>query len=245
MAIEIRLEWGMPAVELLDTWADCVIVVDVLSFCTSLDIATARGAHVHPFALGDKTIERFASARGAQIATRREGPGYSLSPTSLLEIKPETRLVLPSPNGGALCCAVQQAPLLAGCLRNSDAIATAAKVMGSRIAVIPAGEQWSDGSPRFAVEDLLGAGAIIHALMSSENSPGKLSPEARSAVAAFLSAAELGLHSALLESTSGLELTARGFADDIDLSSQLNTSACAPFLAEGGFLAYNLDPVVE
>jgi 2-phosphosulfolactate phosphatase len=238
------MEWGMPAVELLDSWADCVVIVDVLSFCTSVDIATARGAHIHPFAFGDKTIERFAAARGALVAGRRDTPGFSLSPSSLLNIQPETRLVLPSPNGGALCRAVQQAPLLAGCLRNANAVATAAKVIGNRIAIIPAGEQWSDGSARFAIEDMLGAGAIIRALMSGEDTY-QLSPEALSAVASFRFAAELGLQSTLQKSTSGVELMSRGFAADIALASLLNVSSCAPFLAEGGFLAYNLAPVVE
>jgi 2-phosphosulfolactate phosphatase len=47
-------------------------------------------------------------------------PPFSLSPVSLLEIPPGTRLVLPSPNGSAVAASVAAtgSVVLAGCLRN-------------------------------------------------------------------------------------------------------------------------------
>ena len=72
-----------------------------------------------------------------------------------------------------------QTPTFTGCLRNYQAVAAAAQKLGPKIAVIPTGEIWADGRLRPALEDWLGAGAIISQLS------GKVSPEARAALAVF------------------------------------------------------------
>lgn len=43
--VDIRCEWGLAGVEALSPTSDVVIIVDVLSFSTSVDIAAVR-AHV-------------------------------------------------------------------------------------------------------------------------------------------------------------------------------------------------------
>ena len=91
--------------------------------------------------------------------------------------------------------------------------------------VVPAGEQWPDGSLRPAIEDLLGAGAIIHHLALP------CSPEAQVARDAFRGA---GGHVGRLirASVSGRELIERGFAGDVDIAVEQEVSHCAP-LQEG------------
>ena len=79
---------------------------------------------------------------------------------------------MPSPNGATLSLATGDRPTFAGCLRNARAVAQALQRYGRRIGVVPAGERCKDGSLRPAVEDLLGAGAIIQHL------PGTRSLEA-------------------------------------------------------------------
>jgi 2-phosphosulfolactate phosphatase len=150
---EIRCEWGPVGVEQLAPISDAVVIVDVLSFTTCVDIAVGRGATVFPCLWKDERAAKLAKERNAVLAGRRGEGAFSLSPASLATIPQDMRLVLPSPNGSTLSMATGSVPTFAGCLRNA------------------AGERWHDGdsSLRPAIEDWLGAGAIIAQL------PGRLS----------------------------------------------------------------------
>lgn len=228
----VRFEWGRNGLLALAPASDVIVIVDVLSFTTCVEVATARGALIYPYGGPAEAAADFARARRAHLASRdRGGGGYSLSPHALRAIPAGTRLVLPSPNGATLSLAAADRPVLAGCLRNAEAVAARAQALGERIAVIAAGERWpSDGSLRPAVEDLLGAGAILQALA------GRRSPEAELAVAAFEQAApQLAAH--LAACGSGQELITRGFPEDVALAAQHNVSAGAPLLADGAFSA--------
>jgi 2-phosphosulfolactate phosphatase len=151
------------------------------------------------------------------------------------------RIVLPSPNGSALASQLADsgAVVLGACLRNRMAIARwlADRVhAGQRppvIAVIAAGERWPDDSLRPAVEDLWGAGAVISALESLGLTG--LSPEARSAAAAYAAVAAK-LHAELTDSTSGRELVDSGFGHDVAIAARLDASASVPMLAEDRFV---------
>ena len=127
------------------------------------------------------------------------------------------RLVLPSPNGSTLSLATGATPTLAGCLRNSRAVAARAARIGRRIAVIPCGERWPGDSLRPAVEDQLGAGAIISHLAGSK------SPEAHAAQALFESC-RTDLARIVAQCASGQELIRRGFRADIEHAARLDCS---------------------
>jgi len=149
---------------------------------------------------------------------------------SLLGIPPGTRLELASPNGAtvSLAAADAGAVVLAGCLRNASAVAAAARRLGGPVGMVAAGERRPDGSLRPAVEDLIGAGAVLHAL------GGHPSPEARAAVAAFLDAAP-DLPSVLADCASGRELAARGLAADLRLAAERDVSRTVPRLEGRAF----------
>jgi 2-phosphosulfolactate phosphatase len=100
-------------------------------------------------------------------------------------------------------------------------VAEAAQRLGSRFNVIPAGERWLDGSLRLALEDWLGAGAILRWL------PGSRSPEAASAVALFDRHRD-ELVATLDQCGSGRELDGRGHERDKFIAGQLNISDCVP-----------------
>lgn len=225
---QIRCEWGRHGIGELGATSDVVVVVDVLSFTTAVDIATARGGVVFPYPYRDESAARFADSVNAALASADRTGGFSLSPQSLLALPSGYRLVLPSPNGAALCAAADHPVLLAGCLRNASAVARAAARLGSTIAVIPAGETWPGGGLRPCFEDLMGAGAVIAALH------GSCSPEAALAAAAFRHFRER-LPRALRESGSGRELIERGFAPDVDLASELDVSRNVPRLVNRAF----------
>src|SRR5262249_29592458 len=138
----IRCEWGPSGLSELSAISNVVIVVDVLSFSTAVDVATARGAMVYPYPLKDSSAKQYADSVRAQMASADRKTGFSLSPESLLTVPPTYRLVLPSLNGGALCFAAPGRNVLTACLRNASAVAAAAVRLGSTFAVVPAGEIW-------------------------------------------------------------------------------------------------------
>lgn len=232
--MRVHLEWGLPGARALLGAAEVFIVVDTLSFSTCVDVACARGAEVIPHPFDRPAAQALAARLGAELARSRHDPeaAFTLSPASLDAIAPGTRLILPSPNGSAICAALVQKTVFAGCLRNAGAVARAAqaKAEGGAIAVIPAGEHWPDGSLRWALEDILGAGAILAGL------DGPLSPEAETAKDAFHTA-EGALADRLFASVSGRELVGLGFAQDVEFAARLNCSNAAPMLQGGAFRA--------
>lgn len=227
---ELRCEWGERGVAELAPTSDVVIIVDVFSFSTAVDIAVSNGAIVFPYGDRDDSLADYARVHAAQVAKEirtREG-GYSISPTSLAGIEAGYRLVLPSRNGAALSLITGRTTTLTACLRNAGAVAGAASDCGGTIAVIPAGERWPDGSLRPALEDWLGAGAVLAALR------GRPSPEAQAAVSAFREMRN-NLARALGDCYSGQELMERGFAGDIELAVQLDVSPSVPSLRDGAY----------
>jgi 2-phosphosulfolactate phosphatase len=232
---DARLEWAVEGARLLAGACPVVVVVDVLSFTTAIEVAVGRGAVVFPHRWPDAGAAAFARRVGAELAGGRDAPPasrFSLSPVSLLDVPPGTRLVLPSPNGSAVAAALADAGavVLAGCLRNASAVAAAAREAGGNglVAVVAAGERRPDGALRPAVEDLLGAGAVLHAL------GGLPSPEARAAVAAWR---RRDLPRDLLACASGRELAALGRAADIPLAAEHDVSQVVPVLRDGAFTA--------
>jgi 2-phosphosulfolactate phosphatase len=224
----VNCEWGAAGIEHLRHVTDVYVIVDVLSFTTCVDIAVSRGAWIYPYTWNDMSSAEFVNKIGAAMAVSSRKPGFSLSPVTLLEIPTGTKLVLPSPNGSTLSLLTGDLPTLAGCLRNAAAVARSAQQMGKRISVIPGGERWRSGELRVAIEDWLGAGAII------SNLEGDLSAEARMARLAFEAGEDL-LAKILEQSISGRELIEKGRLRDIHLAADLNSSTCAPILREGAY----------
>jgi 2-phosphosulfolactate phosphatase len=226
-----RCEWGPGALTALAP-ADVIIVVDVFSFTTCVDVAVSRGVAILPYGWNDPSAADFATAQSAELAGKRRTTQYSLAPESYLDAPAGLRCVLPSPNGArvTLAAAASGAIVLAGCLRNARAVAAAAQRAGRSFNVIPAGERWLDGGLRPALEDALGAGAILAAL------PGSRSPEAEAMVAIFQARRE-ALVDTLDACGSGRELAGRGHLRDKLIAGDLDVSSCAPRFDGTAFVA--------
>ena len=231
----VRVEWG-PQGAARATAGGLLVVVDVLSFTTSVSVCVERGTQVYPAAWQDRRAGELAERVGAVLATGRRAATpdhpWSLSPAALRAAPAPARLVLPSPNGSAIAAAAPPGvTVVAGCLRNATAVGRRVARAGP-VTVVPAGERWPDGSLRPALEDLLGAGAVVAALLDA--APGRaLSSEADAARATWL-----GMHhpaDAVRACASGRELVLGGFAADVEIAVELDASDVVPVLAEAAF----------
>ncbi len=177
-----RLEWGEAGVRALAPRVGLVVVVDVLSFSTSTCVAVEQGARAVPARSAGEAATLARSIGAIPADPTRSLAHPTLSPSSLLALRTGQTVVLASANGGA--CAVDAAEagamVVVGCLRNASAVGRLVAAHGGASAIIAAGERWPDGTLRPALEDLLGAGAILAMVGSAD-----LSPEARAASAAF------------------------------------------------------------
>jgi 2-phosphosulfolactate phosphatase len=242
----LRLDWGPTGAAAIAEGADVAVVVDVLSFTTTLTVAVERGIEVWPFRWKDERATAYAAERDAVLAvgrfeSRDEGRGVSLSPAHMTRVSGVDRLVLPSPNGSTICAELTDADadtdadteIVAACLLNRTAVARRLRDAGT-VAVVAAGERWPDGSLRPCVEDLWGAGAVIAAL--ADLGVDGLSPEARVAESAFR-AVEQDLPERLAACAGGRELADAGFGDDVAVAARLDVTDVVPVLEGGAFRA--------
>lgn len=235
----VRLDWGLDGARAVGADATTTVVVDVLSFATTVSVALDVGVIVYPYRWNDGTAEQFAREHDAVLAVGRSQAGggqVSLSPATLRVGQPPGRLVLPSPNGATIAhhLAGQDAPCLAASLRNAAAVAsalTARLASTDTVAFVAAGERWPDSELRPAVEDLWGAGAVIAHL--SEHG-WSCSPEADAARAVY-EAVRGREREALLECASGRELVQQGYEHDVTIAGEVNSSAVVPVLKDARF----------
>jgi len=203
---QVRLDWGTAGLERLAA-SDVVVVVDVLRFSTTVTASVAVGESV---ALDAEA--RAVSRNGAVVAAR----AAALDP---------------------------QPVVLLGALTNASAVADAVLDEQTRradrtsIAVIACGELSGDAAApdlRFAVEDLLGAGAVVDAL--GELGIDHTSPEAAAAAEAYR-----GLRGAvrhlLTASGSGQELLDRDARAEVLAAATPESQASVPVLRAGVFVA--------
>ncbi|GAB3041940.1 hypothetical protein GCM10027052_24870 [Parafrigoribacterium mesophilum] len=200
---QVRFEWGAAGAAAIGHGVDVVVWVDVL------DIDQVP----------DATNPAPRAANQAPDAARPDADPVGTDPLGT------------DPLGGAL----PHAAVVAGGFRNRGAIARwvldqqAAKGDRFTVAVIAAGGVRTDGTPRFTVEDLLAAGAVVDALAGA--GIDYCSPEAAAACAAFTSLARATAH-LVSASGSGQQLIDLGRRSDVDLASEIDASQSVTVLRD-------------
>lgn len=116
----------------------------------------------------------------------------------------------------AILAARGAAAVLTGALVNAAAAARAAAATGRDVTLLCAGT-----GGQFALEDLIGAGAVLQALERRAGAAQLLSDAARAARRVFLAARD-DLRPALAESRGGQNIVAAGLAPDIDFAARLD-----------------------
>jgi 2-phosphosulfolactate phosphatase len=248
---DVRFEWGPVGAAAVAGGAACLVVVDVLSFTTSVTITVGRGMTVFPYRWADPTAQDFATSHDAELAVRRRDLSprhpWSLSPAVLSTAPLTPRLVLPSPNGSTIAAAAgataagdggaSGATVVAACLRNAAAVARWLHAQGHGtpghpVAVVASGERWPDGSLRPALEDALGAGAVLHHLRGAGC---RLSVEAEAAAALYAGTPDV--EAAVRACRSARHLVNAGYGADVEVAARLDCDHCVPVMHEGAFSA--------
>ena len=245
---EVRFDWGRDGLRGIAPTAGVIVVIDAISFTTTVEMGVSLGLEVQPFE-GVRPDAEDADAQGrfgdARLAGRRGDPGVSLSPSSMTEQNVAEfgarRAVVPSLNGSRLTAlaATYGVPVVAASLRNRTAVARwildYQNRLGRRamVAIVAAGEVRSDETVRFAVEDMLTAGAVIDALGTL--GVDACSPEAAAACASYTGLAR-GVGHLFTASVSGGELLADDQGEDIRVACRTDVSETVPVLVDGVFV---------
>lgn len=150
-----------------------------------------------------------------------------------------------SRNGAAVAARAAEFVVLVGSLRNASAVARAVATVQERrqartsVAVIAAGEADAAGAVRFAVEDHLGAGAVIAAL--TDLGIDHTAPDAAVAAEGFRALKRALRH---MISASG---SAREIAEGVDATERITSAGLVPSstVAAAELDAHDVVPVLR
>ena len=251
---QVRFDWGLDGLARLAP-ADVIVVVDVLRFSTAVTAAVEAGTTIALSAGLSRNGAPIAVAAGEHAA---RGATILLGCLRNRAAVADAIVREQHARGGrvsvAILAAGERAPrrapapmkfgtLGAGAASPSENVIFQGTSDAAR-AQVPAADEWHESSndgrvvdqvddgaaPRFSVEDLLGAGAIIDALTT--RGIDHASPEAAVASEGF--AALRGAVGHLLgASGSGRELTDRGLGADVSFAAELDASTAVPVLRAG------------
>jgi len=208
-----------------------IVVFDVLRATTTMIAALAAGV---------REVRVYSEIESARRGAAQFGPGSLLcgearcfgpagfdlgnSPGDFSRVHEGRTLFMSTTNGTrAILAARDGEPLLIGALVNAAAVAAALHGRVSGVTLLCAGT-----NGRIAMEDVVGAGAVMHELQQL-GSIECVSDAARMALGLFLHARS-DLRSVLREGDGGRNVMAAGLGGDIDFAAKLNSIAVAGYV---------------
>jgi 2-phosphosulfolactate phosphatase len=237
-----RLRWGRSGAEEAAARGEALVIIDVLSFSTATVAALSSGARVRPCRRGEDAAAVAAELGAEAAVSRKDVPRlgrFSLSPDTMLDADEGTSIVLSSPNGSTCVALAETAPavFVAGLV---NAAATGRAVTrwlaghDESVTVVPCGERWrhdrEDGPLRVALEDHLGAGAVLAHVRAP------LSAEAELAAMAFRAAGD-DVPRLVRECAGGLELCGIGFPQDPEHAGLVDEYDVVAHVVDGWIVA--------
>jgi 2-phosphosulfolactate phosphatase len=240
----VRLDVIPVPVLLTDLSNQICVVVDVLRASSSIVTVLKRGAQEVLVAPTVEEARRLHRELPGHLLCGEEGGlpppefDYGNSPSEFSDLDlTGQRIILCTSNGTRAILAAAGAPVvLVGCLLNATAVASAvrseATALGLGIAVVCAGEE---GGTTYAEEDVLGAGAIVDAVVNlrrGQPMAADLTDEARAALEHYR--AQRGREeTALQETAHGRDLLALGLGHDLAFCARRDRFAAVPRLHRG------------
>ena len=241
----VRFDWGLQGATAIAAGA-AAIVVDVLSFTTTLSVAIDAGIEVFPYRFRDASAAAFAASTGRCAGGRP--PGGRRRPESACRRCPcggppnaggpltvTSKLVLPSPNGAAICRQLGEAQVAGRRRVAAQRLRLrgwAVKAVRGPIAVVAAGERWPGDALRPAVEDLWGAGLVIDALAAARRGSAVAGGGVRPRRLPVAGPTRRWRSAAC---ASGRELAEAGYGEEIAVAAEIDVSRRVPVLTGDAF----------
>lgn len=200
---------------------DVSIMVDVLRASTTITTALDKFDQIIPCFTPEDAF-KLKKETGGVIAGERKGAkveGFDIgnSPNAILNFESDSNILILTTSNGTRILENMNSQVLIGCLNNAEAVAEASiKLAKDHIDLVMAGV-WG----KFAIEDYLAAGEIIHQI-SKKCSDCEIDEYAKSAI---LASRNLELvKEAFFDSTSGHKLKNLGYENDISYALCQNST---------------------
>jgi len=219
------------------------VVVDVLRASSSLVVLLERGVEEVLLASSIGEARRLARERpqyllcGERGGLPPHGFQYGNSPVEFAGLElAGRRAILCTSNGTRALARAAAAPLvLVGALLNATAVGRAsveaAGARGLGVAVVCSGDE---GGAAFSLEDALGAGAIVDAIVGLGRETPRLELSDAALAALTIYRAHQGQEQAALRATShARDLDALGLGEDLSFCAQRDRFASVPHLQRG------------
>jgi 2-phosphosulfolactate phosphatase len=221
--------------------ADTVVVIDVLRATSTIVTALTNGAAaVVPVREPDEAIavmRRIGRERVLLCGERGSHAiaGFDLdnSPASYArDVVAGKTLVMTTTNGTRALVEAARGGVAVYCaaLLNRTAIVERLAESTGDVRLLCAGDEGT-----LSFEDLLGAGAIVAALVARDRGLA-ISDEARAAMTAYAASAKR-LTTAVAGGTHARDLVAAGFSNDVAACARIDVSTCVPRYTDGTIVA--------